>query len=96
MQRGSRAQVVGHPLQPFKKIQPCQPQAANERDNTEGQKNRRGLERLEFHRIGLNKKPRQLKAALVQVRLNEAIIIYCATGMASPQTLKMQSLTAHC
>ena len=65
MQRGSRAQIVGHPLQPLEKIQSRQPQAANEREDGEGQKNRRAFEGLEFHGAGLNKKPEQLKAALV-------------------------------
>jgi hypothetical protein len=65
MQRGSGAQIVGHPLQPLEKIQSRQPQAANEREDGNGQKDRRAFERLKFHRIGLNKKPEQLKAALV-------------------------------
>jgi len=68
LERGSRAQIVGHPLQPLKKIQPRQPQAANQREDGESQKNRRAFEGLEFHRIGLNKKPEQLKAALVTLQ----------------------------
>jgi hypothetical protein len=63
-------------------------------EQRENQKDWRGLERLEFHRIGLNKKPGKLKAALVVVRLNEAMVIYRTFGMAPPETLKMPSLTA--
>ena len=69
IQRGSRAQIVGHALQPLQKIQPRQPQAANERENGDRQNDRRGLEPLEFHPIGLNKKPEQLKAALVSLKI---------------------------
>ena len=65
MQRGPRAQVISHPFQPLEKIQPRQPQAADERKDGEGQKNRRAFDGLEFHHAGLNKKPEQLKAALV-------------------------------
>ena len=42
-----------------------QPHAANEREDGDGQNDRRALERLEFHRAELNEKPEQLKAALV-------------------------------
>ena len=49
MQRGFCAQVVGHPLQPLEEIQPQQPHAANEREDGEGQQDRRAFERLEFH-----------------------------------------------
>jgi hypothetical protein len=65
MERGPRAQVIGHPLQPLEKIQSRQPQAANQREDGKGRKDRRTFEGLEFHRIELNKKPEQLKAALV-------------------------------
>ncbi len=68
MERGSGAQIVCHSLQPLEKIQPRQPQAANEREDGKGWKNRRAFEGLEFHRIGLNKKPEQLKAALVTLQ----------------------------
>jgi hypothetical protein len=59
------AQVVGDALQPVKKIEVGQPDGADEHKDKDGQKNRRALERLEFHRFGLNEKPEQLKAALV-------------------------------
>jgi hypothetical protein len=68
MERGPRAQIAGHPLQPLEKIQPRQPQAANEREDGEGRKNWRAFEGLEFHGAGLNKKPEQLKAALVMLK----------------------------
>jgi hypothetical protein len=68
MQRGPRSQVIGHPLQPLEKIQPRQPQAANKREDGEGQKDRRAFEGFEFHRAGLNKKPEQLKAALATLK----------------------------
>jgi hypothetical protein len=41
------------------------PHDTNEHEDKDGQKNRRALERFEFHRTGLNEKPEQLKAALV-------------------------------
>jgi hypothetical protein len=62
-----RAQVVGHALQPLKKIQPQEPDAANEREDKKGQNDRRAFERFELHRAQLNKKPEQLKAALVSL-----------------------------
>jgi hypothetical protein len=65
MKRGPGAQIVCHPLQPLEKIQPRQPQAANERQDGKGQKDRRAFEGLGFHGAGLNEKPEQLKAALV-------------------------------
>jgi hypothetical protein len=43
-----------------------QPDTADERQDENGQKHRRAFERFEFHRIGLNKKPGQLKVALVE------------------------------
>jgi len=64
MERGLRAQVVGHALQPLEEIQPQQPQPANKRKDGYAQNDRPAFERLEFHAIGLNKKPAQLKAAL--------------------------------
>ena len=64
MQGRPRAQVVGDPLQPVKKIEVQQPHAANQHENENGQNDRRTFERFEFHRIGLNEKPEQLKAAL--------------------------------
>ena len=59
------AQVVSDALQPFKKIEVKQPHAANEGEDENGQNDRRAFERFEFHRLELNKKPEQLKAALV-------------------------------
>ncbi len=65
MQGRPHAQVVGHALQPVKEIEAEQPDTANEHKDEDGQNDRRALERFEFHRIGLNEKPEQLKAALV-------------------------------
>ncbi len=48
MQRGSRPKVIGHPLQPAEEIQFRQPQAAHQREDGKGQKNRRGLSGLIF------------------------------------------------
>jgi len=64
MQRGSRAQIVSHPLQPLEEIELRQPQTADKREDDNGQNDRRAFERFEFHRVELNKKPEQLKAAL--------------------------------
>jgi hypothetical protein len=68
MERSSRAQVIGHPLQPLEKIQSRQPQTADKREDRNGQKERRAFEGFEFHRPGLNKKPEQLKAALATLK----------------------------
>jgi hypothetical protein len=65
MQSRPRAQVVGHALQPLKKIKPQEPDAANECEDKDGQNDRRAFERFELHRVQLNEKPEQLKAALV-------------------------------
>ena len=65
---GADAQVVGHALQPLKKIKPQEPDAANEHENENGQNDRRTFERFELHRAQLNKKPEQLKAALVSMK----------------------------
>ena len=65
MQGRPRAQVVGDAFQPVKEIKMKQPHNAYKHKNEDSQKNRRALERFEFHRIGLNEKPEQLKAALV-------------------------------
>ena len=64
MQSRPRAQVVGHALQPLEEIQPQEPDAANEREDKNGQNDRRAFERFELHHAQLNKKPEQLKAAL--------------------------------
>ena len=40
-------------------------EAADEREDENGQNDRRAFERFDFHRTGLNEKPEQLKAALV-------------------------------
>ena len=94
MQRGSRAQVIGHPLQPLEKIQPRQPQAANEREDGESQKDRRAFEGLEFHRAGLNKKPEQLKAALVMLKmfLTSPALVGIIAGTPS---IKMATAVSH-
>jgi hypothetical protein len=64
MQGRSRAQVVGHPLQALKKIEPQQANDANAQKNRHRQKGWRPLDGLELHSAGLNEKPEQLKAAL--------------------------------
>jgi hypothetical protein len=43
-----------------------QTDTANEREDENGQKDRGALERFEFHHPELNKKPGQLKVALVE------------------------------
>jgi hypothetical protein len=68
MQGRPRAEIVGDPFQSFKKIKVKQTHAANKRKDEDGQNDRRTLERFEFHRIGLNEKPQQLKAALVLLK----------------------------
>jgi len=65
MQRSPGADVVSHAFQALEKIQTQEPEAADKREDENGQNDRRAFERFEFHRIGLNKKPEQLKAALV-------------------------------
>jgi hypothetical protein len=65
MQRGSRSQVVGHPFQSLKKIEPQQTNGANEQKDCDRQKGRRALDGFKLHTVGLNEKPEQLKAALV-------------------------------
>lgn len=65
MERGSGAHIVGHPRQALQKIQVQKAQAAYEGDDGDGQNDRRAFDRLEFHALGLNEKPVQLKAALV-------------------------------
>ena len=65
MQGGPRAQVVGHSLQPLKKIKPQQTNDTNAKENGHGQKGRRALDGFKLHPAGLNEKPEQLKAALV-------------------------------
>ena len=65
MQSRPRAQVVCYALHPFKKIKSQEPDATNEHENENGQNDRRAFERFELHRAQLNKKPEQLKAALV-------------------------------
>ena len=72
---GADAQVVGHALQPLKKIKPQEPDAANEHENGNGQNDRRAFERFEFHRAQLNKKPEQLKAALVSLIKNQGMAV---------------------
>jgi hypothetical protein len=69
MQGRPHTQIVGHALQPLKKIQPQEPDPTNEREDQNGQKDRRAFERFELHSAQLNKKPGQLKAALVGVRI---------------------------
>jgi hypothetical protein len=73
MQSRPRAQVVGHALQPFEEIQPQKPDAANEREDQNGQNDRGAFERFELHRAQLNKKPEQLKAALVSLIKNQGV-----------------------
>jgi hypothetical protein len=59
------AQIVSHAFKTLEEVQPKQSQAANERKDCDGQNERSALEGFEFHLIELNKKPEQLKAALV-------------------------------
>jgi hypothetical protein len=73
MQSRPGAQVVGHALQPVEKIQPQEPDAANEREDKNGQNDRGAFERFELHRAQLNKKPEQLKAALVSLMKNQGM-----------------------
>ena len=54
MQRGFRTQIVGHALQPLKKIQPQQAKSANERKDDDGQDDRRAFDGLERHAMELN------------------------------------------
>ena len=75
MQGRPLPQVVGHALQPLKKIKPQEPDAANEHENGNGQNDRRAFERFEFHRAQLNKKPEQLKAALVSLIKNQGMAV---------------------
>ena len=73
MQRRPHAQVVGHALQPLEEIQPQEPDAADEREDKNGQNDRCAFEWFELHRAQLNKKPEQLKVALVLIaRLSNA------------------------
>ena len=65
MQGGFSAQVVGHPFETLEEIQMEQPQSADEGDNRDGHEDRRMFGGLECHPAQLNKKPEQLKAALV-------------------------------
>jgi hypothetical protein len=62
-----RAQVVSEAFQSVKKVQAQQANAADEHEDEDGYDYGRTFERLEFHRTGLNKKPEQLKAALVLI-----------------------------
>jgi hypothetical protein len=66
MQSRPGAQVASHALQPFEKIKLQEPDTANEREDQNGQNNRGAFERFELHHAQLNKKPEQLKAALVR------------------------------
>jgi hypothetical protein len=65
MQGRPRAQVVGLALHLLQEIWIEQAHTANGREDGQSQNDRRTLKRFEFHRIGLNEKPEQLKAALV-------------------------------
>ena len=49
-----------------------QADAANERQDGERQGDRRAFEAFEFHAVGLNEKPEQLKAALVENKFHSA------------------------
>ena len=60
------AEVVGHPFEPFEKIEVQRSDATDEREDGQRQKQRRAFGTLEFHTEGLNKKPAQLKAALAE------------------------------
>ena len=58
-------QIIGDPLQPFEKIKVEQAGTADKRQDENGQDDRRALDGFKFHHTGLNKKPEQLKVALV-------------------------------
>jgi hypothetical protein len=68
VQSHPRAQVVSYPFQPLEKIKLQQAQAANEGKDGDGQNDGSAFEGFELHDIGLNKKPEQLKAALVLLK----------------------------
>ena len=57
--------IIGDPLQPFEKIMVEQAGTADKRQDENGQDDRRALDGFKFHHTGLNKKPEQLKVALV-------------------------------
>ena len=63
------AQVVGHAFQTVGEIQAQGTNATNQREDGKRQDERRAFEALELHPVGLNKKPAQLKAALVENRI---------------------------
>ncbi len=59
------AQIVSHAFQPLKEIEMQHADATDKRQNEKGNEQRRAFGALELHAEGLNKKPAQLKAALV-------------------------------
>jgi hypothetical protein len=61
----ANTQVVGHALKPLGKIEVQGTGDANQREYEQGNQERRAFEALKLHTVGLNKKPAQLKAALV-------------------------------
>ena len=62
---GADAQVIGDAFEPFGETGIPKAKADGEREDENGQNYRRAFEPLDFHTVGLNKKPAQLKAALV-------------------------------
>jgi hypothetical protein len=62
---GPHAHIVGDALQPVGKIRVPNAQPADERQDGEGENDGRAFKSFELHAVGLNKKPAQLKAALV-------------------------------
>jgi hypothetical protein len=69
---GPDAKIVGHQLQPIRKIGMSQADAANQGKDDERENDGRAFGSLELHAVGLNEKPAQLKAALVfEMALNK-------------------------
>jgi hypothetical protein len=84
MPGNANPQVISHPFKPLKKIEMEQAKAANQHEDKYRDEQRCGFEALELHTEGLNKKPAQLKAALVEISLeaDDLIIIPTATAFA--------------
>ena len=71
---GTDAQVIGNAFEPFGKTGIPKAEADDEREDENGQNYRRAFEPLDFHTVELNKKPAQLKAALVSERKTITVI----------------------
>ena len=62
---GANAEVVGDVFEPFGETGIPKADTADEGEDSEGEEDGRAFGSLELHAVGLNKKPAQLKAALV-------------------------------